>query len=458
MKRLTLAVILSLTSGAMVSLPVMARQDSYTTQTQAESYTDAELDSLLAPIALYPDTILTHILIASTYPLEVIAADRWRQQHDYLDAEEVEREIEDFDWDPSVKAIVPFTEILQTLSGDLNWLQALGDNVLISQGRVLARVQVLRQHALNAGTLGDNEYQRIERDRDTIVIAPVRKEIVYVPYYDTRVVYGSWWHPVAPVYWHHPSHYRFTAGFYWSPSIRLSTHFYFGGISWHDRHVVVTRRPVKRFYYGNDIKRSYSRDYQPWQHNANHRRVRYSDSVVRYSDSVARTPGKRYVNQAHKVKRRVDYSPVSNHHSAASRGGLSSKPQHDNRAEKKSYVRTPGNKNDMADNRQDRPLPVKRPDVIKRDKQEKLQRNGGNQERRVTTPEQSQREYARSAEMKREVYKPRQDVVKNGYQSKPTMQRNSPTAQRQNVRNYPQRTQNPPRDTGRREKDSRMHD
>ena len=424
MKRLTLAVILSLSTGAVVSLPAMAKQDSYATQSQADSYTDAELDSLLAPIALYPDTILTHILIASTYPLEVIAADRWRQQHSHLDAEDVEREIENFDWDPSVKAIVPFTDILQTLSGDLDWLQALGDNVLISQGRVLARVQVLRQHALNAGTLGDNEYQRIERDRETIVIAPVRKEIVYVPYYDTRVVYGNWWHPVAPVYWHQPSHYRFTAGFYWSPSIRLSTHFYFGGISWHDRHVVVTHRPVKRFYYGNDIKRSYSRDYQPWQHNANHRRVRYSDNVVR-------TPGTRYVNQTHTVKRRVDYSPVSNHHAAASRGGLSSKPQRETHIEKKSYVRTSSDKNDN---------------------------RNINQERRVTTPTQSQREYARTAEQKREAYKPRQDVVKNSYQTKPTVQRERPSAQNQNVRSYPQRSHVQRRDTVKREKESRMRD
>ena len=421
MKRLTLAVILS---GAMVSLPAMAKQDSYASQSQADSYTDAELDSLLAPIALYPDTILTHILIASTYPLEVIAADRWRQQHSHLDAEDVEREIEDFDWDPSVKAIVPFTDILQTLSGDLDWLQALGDNVLISQGRVLARVQVLRQHALNAGTLDDNEYQRIERDRETIVIAPVRKEVVYVPYYDTRVVYGNWWHPVAPVYWHQPSHYRFTAGFYWSPSIRLSTHFYFGGISWHDRHVVVTHRPVKRFYYGNDIKRSYSRDYQPWQHNANHRRVRYSDNVVR-------SPGKRYVNQTHNVKRRVDYSPVSNHHAAASRGGLSSKPQREIHIEKKSYVRP---SSDKSDNR------------------------NFHQERRVTTPTQSQREYARTAEQKREVYKPRQDVMKNNYQTKPAVQRERPAAQKQNVRSYPQRSQVQQRDTVKREKESRMRD
>ena len=305
MKPVTFAVIASLAAGALVLPSTALSAETQQIQQQNATYTDAELDSLLAPVALYPDTILTHILIASTYPLEVVAADRWRQDHAEMDSEEVEEAIEDFNWDPSVKAIVPFSDILHTLSNDLDWLQALGDNVLISQSRVLARVQVLRQHALNAGTLTNNEYQRIERDREVIVIEPVRKEIVYVPYYDTRVVYGNWWHPaIAPVYWHHPVHYHQTASFYWNPGIRLSTTFYFGGISWHDRHVIVTRRPVKRFYYGSDIKRSYSRDYQPWQHSAAHRRVRYSDRVVS-------TKNTRYINDARPVRHKVDYNSSS---------------------------------------------------------------------------------------------------------------------------------------------------
>ncbi|MBU3023686.1 DUF3300 domain-containing protein [Aestuariibacter sp. A3R04] len=302
MTRFTTAVLVTILAASTVTPYANAGSDTQYETQQDHGYSDAELDSLLAPVALYPDTILTHILIAATYPLDVVAADRWRQKHLHLDAEKASQAADAFSWDPSVKALVPFTDILRTLSDDLDWLQALGDNVLISQSRVLARVQVLRQHALNAGSLVNNEYQRIERDRDIIVIEPARKEIVYVPFYDTRVVYGRWWHPVAPVYWYHPVHYRVTGapGFYWSPSVRLSTHFYFGGIHWQNRHVVITRKPVRRFYYGNDIKRVYSRDYQPWQHRADHHRVRYSNTVLRAAP-------KRYSTAT--VTRQVNYTP-----------------------------------------------------------------------------------------------------------------------------------------------------
>lgn len=298
MTRLTTAVLLTILAATTVAPITHARSVTEYESQQERAYTDAELDSLLAPVALYPDTILTHILIAATYPLDVVAADRWRQKHQHLDAEQASEAADEFNWDPSVKALVPFTDILHTLSDDLDWLQALGDNVLISQNRVLARVQVLRQHALNTGSLINNDYQRIERDKDIIVIEPARKEIVYVPFYDTRVVYGQWWHPIAPVYWHHPVHYRVAGGFgfHWSPSVRLSTHFYFGGIRWQNRSVVITRKPVKRFYYGNEVKRVYSRDYQPWQHRADHRRVRYSNTVVssapkRYSTTTITRQG-----------------------------------------------------------------------------------------------------------------------------------------------------------------------
>ncbi|QJR81190.1 DUF3300 domain-containing protein [Alteromonas pelagimontana] len=280
MKRLSVPLIISvlLSSAGLLAFSASATPEP-ADQYEQTADTDAQLDSLLAPIALYPDTILTHILIASTYPLEVIAADRWRQDNSDLSPQQVQDAIETYDWDPSVKALASFTDILQTMSADLTWLESVGDNVLISQARVLARVQVLRQHALNSGSLQNNNYLEVDNDDSVIVIAPRRQEVVYVPYYDTRVVYGNWWHPVEPVYWHHPVNYRHSAGFYWSPGVQLSTVFYFGGIQWHERHVVVSHRPVTRFYRGREIKRTYSRSYQPWQHDVNHRRTRYSNHV-----------------------------------------------------------------------------------------------------------------------------------------------------------------------------------
>lgn len=242
------------------------------------TYTNAQLDSLLAPIALYPDTLLTHILIASTYPLDVIAANRWRQNNANLTEREVELALEPVGWDPSVKAIAPFENILNTMSEDLNWLQQLGDNVLVNQNRVLARVQVLRQHALEQGALSSNDYLEVSRDREVIVVAPRQPDVVYVPYYDPVVVYGNWWHPVAPVRWYHKRSYHYHRGVYWSPHVSLSTHFYFGGIHWRDRHVVIHRQPVVRYYHGPVHRRVYSNGYQRWNH-GNHR-TRHSHRVI----------------------------------------------------------------------------------------------------------------------------------------------------------------------------------
>jgi len=294
MKNLTLTILFAF--GASVSLPHSAVASPQTAVSSPGSavgtpppeiivdeyhYSDAELDSLLAPIALYPDTLLTHILIAATYPLDVIAADRWRQSNQHLTPEQVEQALAPVTWDPSVKAIAAFTEVLHTMADDLTWLQQLGDNVLISEARVLARVQALRQHALNTGNLRANDYLEIEREQDVILIAPKRREVVYVPYYDPYVVYGHWSHAIAPVHWHPRTSYYHHGAFYWAPQIRLSSFFYFGAIHWHNRHVVIHRAPVKHYYRGKPAKRVYSKGYQRWQHNVEHRRARYANHVAR---------------------------------------------------------------------------------------------------------------------------------------------------------------------------------
>lgn len=284
MKNITLSVIIALSSAS--ALPALAQSNASLAPVSAstQQYSDAELDSVLAPIALYPDTLLTHILIAATYPLDVVAADRWRQSNQHLTPEQVENVIESVSWDPSVKALAPFTDLLNTMANDLEWLQQLGDSVLIDQSRVLDRVQVLRQHALNTGNLVTNDYIEVEREREStreiIYIEPRQREVVYVPYYDPLVVYGHWWHATTPVHWRHHVSYHHHSNVYWSPSIHLSTFFFFGSVHWHNRHVVIHREPVRRYYHGSPRKRVVSRDYYRWEHNTVHRRARYSNRVV----------------------------------------------------------------------------------------------------------------------------------------------------------------------------------
>ncbi|MDO6566619.1 DUF3300 domain-containing protein [Alteromonas sp. 1_MG-2023] len=284
MKKLTLALLVAM-GTLSTSFPIVASATSDPgTAIDNYQYSDAELDSLLAPIALYPDTLLTHIMIAATYPLDVVAADRWRQSNLHLTPEQVEQALEPVTWDPSVKALAAFTDILHTMAEDLNWLQELGDNVLISEARVLDRVQLLRQHALDAGNLASNDYLEVEREieqeRSVIVIAPRHRDVVYVPYYDPLIVFGLWSHAIAPVHWHHRVSYRHRGNFFWAPQVRLSSLFYFGGIRWSNRHVVIHREPVRTYYRGTPNKRVYSKGYQRWQHNADHRRARYSNRLV----------------------------------------------------------------------------------------------------------------------------------------------------------------------------------
>ncbi|WP_049723288.1 DUF3300 domain-containing protein [Gilvimarinus polysaccharolyticus] len=231
---------------------------------------DEKLQQLLAPIALYPDTVLTHILIASTYPLEVVQADRWAKKHQELSGEQAVNLADNEPWDPSVKALLAFPDLLARLSDDLPWTQTLGEAFLADEERTLDAVQVLRQQAWANGSLQDMEHQTVVREEKQIVIQPTRREVVYIPYYDTRVVYGAWrWSAYPPVYWAHPPRYR--SGFYWGISAPVGDWFYFSGFYWPNRTVVINaNRP---YYYGSHQRYGYNqRNTRHWRQDNTHRR------------------------------------------------------------------------------------------------------------------------------------------------------------------------------------------
>jgi hypothetical protein len=277
--------------------------DDSSEQAAAVKVDQAELDQMLAPIALYPDTLLSHILVASTYPLEVIQAARWRAANQDLDEQQALNGVEDKDWDPSVQALVPFNDLLQRFSEDLQWLQALGSAFLFNEEQVLSSIQMLRQKAYAQGNLNDNSYIDVAQEGDEIVIQTVEKEVVYVPYYDTRVVYGNWWwNDHQPHYWHRPLHYVFSAGFYWSPRFYIRPSFYFGGFHWRNRHLVADyhyRHNAQR-YWSNGHTRHQSvrvREYPRWSHNQQHRRgAQYRVNGKR----IMHNSQKNYVRTAHK--------------------------------------------------------------------------------------------------------------------------------------------------------------
>ena len=168
-----------------------------------------ELDQIVAPIALYPDDLLAQVLMASTYPLEIVMADRWIEDPNNakLKGDQLAAALEPQPWDPSVKSLVPFPDVLKMMNDKLDWTQKLGDAVLAQEADVMAAVQRLRQRAQSAGTLKTTEQQVVKTEAQTIVIQPANPQVVYVPAYNPTVVYGTWPYPAYPPYYYPPPAY-----------------------------------------------------------------------------------------------------------------------------------------------------------------------------------------------------------------------------------------------------------
>jgi hypothetical protein len=166
-----------------------------------------ELQQLVAPIALYPDALVAQILAASTYPTQIVEADRWMQGHSKLKGEELANEIDKQDWDPSVKAMAQFPSVLENMDKNLPWTSSLGEAYINQPQDVTDAVQFLRQQAHNAGRLNSNEQEKVTTQGSTIVIEPANPEVVYVPAYDPWLVYGypivayPGWYPVPGIFW-----------------------------------------------------------------------------------------------------------------------------------------------------------------------------------------------------------------------------------------------------------------
>ncbi|MDZ4729813.1 MAG: DUF3300 domain-containing protein [Xanthomonadales bacterium] len=270
--------------AGLISAPVTAQQ--------TEVYSQAELDQMLAPIALYPDTVLSHVLIAATYPLEVVQAARWSRNNPGYSGQDAVAMVENQDWDPSVKALVAFPELLDRMDQDLGWTQGLGDAFLVQEGEVTDTIQYLRNQAYNNGQLQSNAQVNVVRETRYIYIEPAQPQVVYVPYYDPRVVYGPWRYALyPPVYWHHPPGFSVNLGFHWGVGFHVQPSFFFSSFFWPSRHVVV----VDHYYhdrYPNYGHGNGHGGYRPghhmahydganrWQHSSQHRRgVSYRGDV-----------------------------------------------------------------------------------------------------------------------------------------------------------------------------------
>ena len=175
------------------------------------TFNQAELDALLAPVALYPDPLLAHILNASLYPYDVQAAVQWSRANPNLSTDDALRAVEGELWHPSVKALVAYPDVLGRMGESPQWVADLGEAYQYSYPALSATVQQLRSRAQATGHLRTNEQQYVYQQNDAIYVQPVYPNVVYAPYYNPYVVYGTWWWPaVVPVFWRpwvaHPVH------------------------------------------------------------------------------------------------------------------------------------------------------------------------------------------------------------------------------------------------------------
>jgi hypothetical protein len=267
-------------SAALAFEPVAFAQDNPQVQPQPV-FSQQELDQMLAPIALYPDSLMSQILMASTYPLEVVQAARWSRANPNLTGDQAVMAVAQHNWDPSVKSLVAFPQILMMMDEKLDWTERLGGAFLSQQSQVMDTVQNLRQKAYAAGNLRSSDQVRVEPQGQIIIVEPANPQVIYVPYYDPMVVYGPWWWPgYPPVYWAPwPGYFvrpGITVGFTWGIGITVGAGFFFGAFDWHQRHVNVVN--VNNYYYNRTIVNRVG----AWEHDPGHRRgIPYRDAALR---------------------------------------------------------------------------------------------------------------------------------------------------------------------------------
>src|SRR5713101_7698785 len=285
------------------------------------AFTQQELDQMLAPIALYPDSLLSQILMASSYPLEVVEAARWSKANPNLKGDQAVQAVAQNTWDPSVKSLVAFPQILMMMDDKLNWTERLGDAFLAQQQQVMDTVQNLRQKASAAGNLTSNDQIRVNQQGQSIVVEPANPQVIYVPYYNPMVIYGPWWWPAyPPVYWGPwPGYFigpGFGVGFAWGIGISVGPGFFFGAFNWPYHHVTVVN--VNNFYYNSvNVNRT-----TVWAHDPVHRRgVPYRDVALRQQfGRMSASPEARREFRGHDSSSFIGHSAFGNRQEA--RGGL----------------------------------------------------------------------------------------------------------------------------------------
>ena len=275
----------------------------------AAAFTPEQLEQVAAPVALYPDPLLAQVLMASTYPLEIVQAARFVRDHKDLKGAQLDEALKDQNWDDSVKSLVAFPEVLALMDGKLDWTQKLGDAFLAQQKDLLDAVQRLRVRAQAKGNLKSTKEQTVAvepaaaAEPQVITIEPADPQVIYVPSYDPTVVYGVWPYPAYPPYYPYPPGYVF-GGAVLSFGLGLAVGWaIWGNCNWHGGNVDVHVEHYQN--YSKNVNRSDAANqrishYQQeqagnrsqWNHDPTHRQgAQYRDQATQQRYSRAADPG-----------------------------------------------------------------------------------------------------------------------------------------------------------------------
>lgn len=259
--------------------PSSTPQPAIQSTPSAELLKPEQLEALVAPIALYPDELLANVLAASTYPLEVVQADRWLKARKTLKGDALKTEVEKQSWDNSVKALASTADVISMMSDKVDWTKNLGDAVLAQQADVMDAIQRLRSKAYDNKKLVTTKQQKVsvqtQESKQAIVIESADPNTIYVPYYDPAAVYGAWpYTEYPPYYFGYPPYIgagMIAAGLAFGAGWAIGRwgNYWGGGCNWGNRNLYVNHH--NRI---NNIGNN-------WQHNPAHRQgVRYNNANV----------------------------------------------------------------------------------------------------------------------------------------------------------------------------------
>ena len=310
-----------------------------------------QLDSLVAPIALYPDALLSQTLVASTYPLEVVQLKQWLDQHKDLKGKALADAAQKQDWDPSIQALAALPDLVKQLADNIKWTTDLGNAFLAQQSDVMDAVQRMRKKAQDAGNLKPSEQQKVEtkvvESKQVVIIEQASPEVVYVPSYNPTVVYGAPVYPYPPIAYPPPGYYAAGMAISFGVGVAMGA-FWSGGAGWgcgwggnnnvtinnnnnfvnNSNRQNINRQNINNANRGNRPVNQPARGNSSWQHNPQHRGgAPYSDRATagKYGgtargDSLANRQANARQNQARQQPAGGDRGGMGNRQSGGDRG------------------------------------------------------------------------------------------------------------------------------------------